>query len=44
MEYYKYNAMDCPICKGKGKLDTRLCPACHGTGTVPEVKKEKDEA
>lgn len=39
--------MDCPICKGKGKLDTKLCPACKGTGVTVEkstVKKGKINA
>lgn len=26
--------MDCPICKGTGRLSERLCPACKGTGKV----------
>lgn len=24
--------LDCPVCKGIGKLEDKVCPECHGTG------------
>ena len=39
--------MDCPSCKEKGKLETRICPACKGTGVVvakSKVEKGRDNA
>lgn len=33
--------MDCPSCKEKGKLETRICPACKGISYTPEVKNKK---
>lgn len=41
--------MDCPICKGYGRLNDVICIGCNGLGVVPTVstkvnaKKETKE-